>query len=220
MPGAVAGDSVPSVAAGPEEDAAWVVVELPLAPAAALAFIRDVQRLFRLNPYLEIQSWETVSGSGRGELHRARWVNEMNGIAGDFELAVVPAKSPPGFRLEYGAGLKRCTEVSVEPAGGERSTLTLRDIYDTPRGPDREQRLREVDRSLVPWGAAIRRYVQGLQRWGRWPPYRWYMTGYWLRMKPRERRIARLLIWTTALEFLVFLLVLGVFLVEHARVSE
>jgi len=218
MPKAAAGESRPAAAAAPGEDAAWVVVELPVAPDAALAFVGDVQRLFRLNPYLEILSWETVPGRESRERYRARWVNEMNGIASDLELAVVPNETLLGYRVEYSAGIKRSTEVRVEQAAGGTSVLTLRDAYDTPRGAGRERRLQEVDRSLVPWGAAIRRYLLGIQRWSRWPLYRWYMTGYWLRMKPRERRIARLLVWTTALEFLVFLLVLSVFLVDHSGV--
>jgi len=216
MPDTASVNCVTPDSAAPGEDAAWVVVELPVSADAALAFVGDAERLFRLNPHLEIQSWERAPAPDHGQRYRVRWISELSGVAQELELAIVPGEAN-GFSVEYSAGIKRFTRVQVERRGGGTGVLTLRDVYDTPQGADREERLREVDRSLVPWGAAIRRYLLGLQRWGRWPLYRWYMTGYWLRMKPRERRIARLLIWTTALEFLVFALVLAVFLADHGR---
>lgn len=214
MQGAAPANSL--AAAVPGEDAAWVVVDLPLSADAAQAFVADVERLFRLNPHLEIESWEIIAASDHGSRYRVRWTSDLDGVPRKLELAVVPGAAP-GFRVDYSAGIKRFTRVQVEPAGSGTAILTLRDEYDTPQGADRQQRLKEVDRSLVPWGAAIRRYLLGLQRWGRWPLYRWYMTGYWVRMKPRERRVARLLIWTTVLEFVVFALVLAVLVAEQGR---
>jgi len=81
--------------------------------------------------------------------------------------------------------------------------LPIRESY---RQPENEAELAEVDRSLTPWGVAIRRHFLGLARWGRLPLYRWWRERVWLGMKPRERRIARLIVWSTVIEFFVFLL--------------
>ncbi len=74
--------------------------------------------------------------------------------------------------------------------------------------------LAQVDRSLTPWGVAIRRHLLGLSRWGRIPLYRRWREQLWLGMRPRERRIVRLIAWVTALEFVVFLFVLAILVIE------
>ncbi len=47
--------------------------------------------------------------------------------------------------------------------------------------------------------------------------YNWYRERFWLKMPPRQRRIARLIIWTTALEFVVFLFVFVIYWLELGR---
>ena len=39
-------------------DAAWVAIEVPIAPEKLRAFCRDLERLYRINPYLEIRAWK------------------------------------------------------------------------------------------------------------------------------------------------------------------
>lgn len=187
------------------ENAAWVDIELPLAPQQALGYARNIERLLRLNPHLEIARFE-VEAEGR---YRLEGLNEMNGLAVSCGLTLREAGAD-GFRLDYDGGLKLATQVTAAPhAGG--ALLTIRESY---RQPEREADLAQVDRSLTPWGMAIRRHLLGLARWGHLAPYRWWRERVWLGMKPRERRIARLLAWITALEFVVFLLVLAILVIE------
>jgi hypothetical protein len=35
----------------------WVVIDTPLAPQALAVFCRDLERLYRINPYLEFHAW-------------------------------------------------------------------------------------------------------------------------------------------------------------------
>ena len=67
------------------------------------------------------------------------------------------------------------------------------------------------------WGSVIRRYFLRRARWGWLPFYGWFQDQFWLKMPPRQRRIARLIIWTTALEFVVFLFVFIIYWLELGR---
>lgn len=182
-------------------------VDLPQPAAEVAAYLQDVERLFRLNPFLEIRRFEAAPGQFTIDL-----LNEANGLAVSGKLTFEPADRL-GYRLRYDSGLKLETEVSVAPqAAGTR--LRIRENY---RPPADDAELAQVDRSLTPWGEAIRRHFLGLARWSKVPFYRWWREGIWLGLRPRERRIVRLLGWITVLEFAVFLLVVAIFVAESGR---
>jgi hypothetical protein len=187
------------------DNAAWVSIELPLAPEEVLDCVRDVERFLRLNPHLEIARFERAA-DGR---FRLEGLNEMNGLAVSCGLTFQDAGAG-GFNLRYDGGLKLATEVTAA-AHGAGALLTIRESY---RQPESDADLAQVDRSLTPWGVAIRRHILGLSRWGRIPPYRWWRERVWLGMRPRERRIVRLIAWVTLLEFVVFLFVLAILVIE------
>lgn len=198
------------------DNSAWATIAARLPMPALAAFLTDVERLFRLNPYLEIDSWQEDHGPFRpGKRYRVAWLNEMTGLRRQVNVTVEAAGSA-GFTLAYDSGLKRATQVLLE-ADGAGSRLTLRDYYHSPDGPDREALLKEVDRSLVPWAASVHDFLRGWGRWSRLAPYRWYKGRYWLRMPPRQRRIVRLIVWTTVLEFIVFLFVFAIYWLESQR---
>lgn len=185
----------------PEENAAWVDVDLPQSALEVSEYVRDIERLLRLNPYLEIRRCAAVAGG-----YEIEALNEMNGFAVSGRLTFRECGSR-GYALNYDGGLKRCTEVSVEPLGAG-TRLRIRETYREP-GSDAE--LEQVDRSLTPWGQAIRRHFLGLARWGRLPAYRWWRERVWLAMRPRERRITRLIVWATAIEFGLFVGIVWLF---------
>ncbi|MBT9613991.1 MAG: hypothetical protein IV108_12080 [Burkholderiales bacterium] len=205
------------------QDAAWVNVETPLTPVQLFAFITDAERLFRLNPYLEIHVWQSAqrSVSEGGRIH-LKYLNEMNGVARELGVTVTEFKPGVGYTLNYSEGLKRATEIKVE-ARGQGAELIIKDYYhaveekldDTPEA--REARLTEADRSLTPWGVAIRQHLISLARWNWLPFYRPLRETFWLTMAPRNRRISRLIIWITALEFFAFLFVFLIYWIEYRR---
>jgi len=199
------------------EDAAWATVSLPLPPAELFRFVQDVERLFRLNPYLRIESWSEEPGPFQpGKRFRLECLNEMSGVRAALMLTLCEASTGLGYSLRYDRGLKGATEVMVEPADGA-SRLTIKDAYHIPDEAGREERLKEVDRSLVPWAASVHAYVRGLHRWSWFLPYRWYKERFWLPMTPPQRRITRLIVWTTLLEFVVFLFVFAIYWLEGQR---
>lgn len=203
-----------------EENAAWISVDLPLAASELFDSLRNVERLLRLNPYLEILSWrEPVPGPlSAGKRFQAETLNEVNGLRQDRTLIVADFIEGRGYTLRYDNGLKQSTIIGVEELTPHTSRLTIKDCY-----PDRlaqeeiDTRLIEVDKSLIPWGDAIRRYYVSRKAWGWLPLYGYLQNGPWLKMPPRHRRIARMIIWVSVLEFVVFLFVFLIYWLEMGR---
>lgn len=206
-------------AAGPEnaqgDNSVWATVEIPAPPGEVLALCRNVGQLLRLNPYLDIRACEEAPGPfAPGKRFRLHALNEMTGIERDLTLSLEGAWTD-GFILGYSEGFKRALEVRVAPHG-TGCALTLREHYRPADPPDDAAQLAEVDGSVTPWAVCVRRHVIGARRWGRLAPYRWVQR-FWLGMRPRERRIARLITWITVLEFVVFLFVFAIFWIERQR---
>lgn len=178
-----------------DDNAAWVEAEMPLAPAALLEFLDDLQRVWRLNPYLAIESWQEGDG---GFLLCAD--NEANGRR--VEVRARREALPDGFRLRYDNGLKQSSEFTVAPRAAG-SLLRVVERYAPVDGPD-DPRAAESDRSLVPWIAALRRHIVARVRWGRLPGWHWWSERFMLSMPPRQRGIVRLIVWATLIEFVIF----------------
>lgn len=202
------------------EDSAWVSMVLPLSPDEVYTFIQKIERLFRLNPHLEIKSWQE-DAPGRvfpGKQIRVDTLNEMNGMQQNMIMSVGDVQPDGAFSLSYGSGLKQATVFTVQGLTQASSLLVVKELYPAEiSATEREARLNEVDKSLVPWGTAIRSYFLRRTRWGWLPFFNWLQDTFWLGMAPRHRRIARLLIWITVLEFVVFLFVFVIYWLELGR---
>ncbi len=206
----------------PGADFALISVDLPLSTGELYAFIQNTERLFRLNPHLEIKSWQE-DAPGKiftGKQIRVNSMNEMNGLTQSLTLSVSDVQPEVSFTLNYDSGLKKATIFSVQPVGSASSKLVLKELYpDELSIAEREKRLNEVDNSLLPWGAAIHSYFKRKSRW-RWLPFHsWLQNSVWLGMTPRHRRISRLIIWTMVLEFVVFLFVFAIYWSELGRAN-
>ena len=194
----------------PARDAYWVSVDTPLNLSALRDFCADIERLFRINPYLEFQAWQQ-----RGAVHfHAKFHNQSNGqtVALDMRLERV---SPDDFSVVYGEGIKAYTRFQLEPtAAGSRITIT--DDYSRLPDAERAQRLNQVDKSLDAWGWALHEYLRHQQRWGRIAPWRWYLRRWWLPMTPRARRITYMLVLITTAELALVVLVALIYWIEFA----
>lgn len=199
----------------------WATVALPLAPAEALRFCQDIERLLRLNPYLEIRSWQEMPGAlAPGKRFHLQALNEMTGIEHDLDLTLTEL-SAERLCFRYSQGAKQVLELGVSPpdpatARGKStaSILTLREYYDTT-APVEVLEL-EVDRGIVRWGSCLHRHLRDQRRWG-WLPGYGRLRRFWLSMPPRHRRIGRWLVWIGVAEFAFFLFVLIIFVLERTR---
>jgi hypothetical protein len=186
-------------------DAAWVTIEVPLEPAALAAFCRDIERLYRINPYLEFKRWrETAPGAFAVSVRNLS--NQR-----DFELQLTLERaSERDFSLRYDRGVKRSTRFEIDAADGG-SRLRITDDYTGAMEADSA----EVDRSLHAWGVALREYLLRDRRWGWCAPWRWYMRRVWVPMKPSARRITFIILVVTLAEIAFFALVMAIYWAEH-----
>lgn len=190
------------------DDAAWACVNTPLPAERLIAFCRkDVERLFRINPMYEFEAW--TPSEGGSTCFKAR--NLSNDQTIDTELQIEQLDT--GLRVVYLSGLKRSTEFRVETTP-EGSRLAVVEEYRELDETEREARIGEVDKSLVPWANYLQEYLVKWNRWGWFPPWRWYMRKVWQPMTPSARRITYMILWITFAEIIAFLLVFLVFWLE------
>jgi hypothetical protein len=189
-----------------EPDAAWAQFELDQPVEAIGRLLANPILVLRLNPLVTYERLESDAG-GR-LLMRAR--NDSNGLAIDTSATTSTDATIPALSFAFSSGIKRETRLQGETTA-TGSKLRITDVYGRP-SDDGPQGQEAADRSLVPWTAALRRHLERDARWGRIPGYRWLAEVFWPSMTPGHRRIAWLLVWTTALESLVFLAVLAVYL--------
>ena len=190
---------------GPEPaDAAWVVIDTPLAPKELAAFCSDLERLYRINPYLEFGLWREAAPGAFAVAFR----NLSN--QREFELLLaLERNSASDFTVRYDRGIKLGTRFEIEfSATGSRLRIT--DEYHgtaTDTG--------EVDKSLHAWGVALREYLLRERRWRWCAPWRWYMRRVWVPMKPSARRITFIILMVTLAEIALIALVLAIYWIEH-----
>ena len=192
-------------------DASWVIVDTPLSLPALREFCADIERLFRINPYLEFECWRRT---GADSIH-ASFRNLSNQQRVELDLRI-ERESDDAFALIYRAGIKARTRFVLEPSSAG-SRLTITDDYAGLPPAEREQRLCEVDQSLTAWGWALHEYLRREQRWGGCAPWRWYMRRLWLPMTPRARRITYMLVLLTAAELVLVLLVATIYWIEFSN---
>ena len=193
----------PPPAAESHEDAAWVRITTALTAADLRAFLDDVERLYRINPLLEIVAFETL-GENR---YRLAADNHSNGQRLDAVLAVTAKDS--ALEISYSAGLKVATHFRVEAAPGG-AQLVVTDIYGGGSLEQRRVRAGEVDLSLNAWGRALHDYLKVWARWSWLAPWRWYMRRVWQPMKPSARRVVWMIWVISAFEVVALVALMAI----------
>ena len=192
-----------------QEDRVRAETQVPIGAEAMFEFVSNIERLVRLNPHLDIASWQRLPD---GMLIAA--LNETTGRRIETAVSVETRRSLRTIVLSYADGLKQATTLTVEGGDGDGCRLIVTEHY--PFIADaQDPRVAEVDRSLIPWVDAIRRHLLGRQRWGWLPGWRWWHEQFLPGMPPRQRRIVRMIVWVGVLEFVVFLFVAAIFWAER-----
>lgn len=196
---------------GNSQDAAWAAVNVPLSPAELTQFCqKDLERLFRINPYLEFTTWEQrpdgkVHFSGRNSSQEPPF---------EFDLILRVEAQADGLTVHYEDGLKLNTRFKVE-ASEFGAKLTVHEDYR----PLSEQALaaqqQEIDRSLTTWAGDLQKFLVMWKQWRWLPPWRWYMNRVWKRLKPSGRRISYMFWWITLVEIALIALGTAIYLLEY-----
>lgn len=187
----------------PHEDAAWVRISTALTAADLRAFLDDVERLYRINPLLEIADFE-ILGESR---YRLAAHNHSNGQRLDVVLAVTAKDS--ALEVAYSQGLKAATHFRVEP-GPAGADLIFTDIYGGGSVEERRARAGEVDLSMNAWGRALHDYLRAWACWSWLAPWRWYMRRVWQPMKPSARRIVWMMWVISAFEVVALVVLIAI----------
>jgi hypothetical protein len=193
------------------EDVAWASTNTPLTVSALNEFCTDIERLFRINPMLEFELWDS-----RDENHftfAGRNISQEQPFDFQFELSV--SKLDDGIRIDYDKGIKSSTTFTIEPAP-QGSKLTITDRYDRLPPGERSTHIHEVDKSLVLWAQYLQQYLVNWKRWSRFRLWRWYMRRVWQPMKPAGRRITYMLLWISVVEIALIALGTAIYFVEYA----
>ncbi len=196
-----------------DEDIAWVSFVSPLSAQTLVHFCQqDIERLLRINPFLEFKEWRDIGG---GRFHFIlRNLSQEKPFELDTEL--YSDILPDGLKLNYKDGIKLATTFWVESTD-EGSRLTITDFYN-PRLSKKEKaaRLGEVDKSLQVWAADLQQYLVRWEKWSHFAPWRWYMTKVWQPMKPTARRITYMLLWVSLVEVALIVLGAGIYFMEFS----
>jgi len=192
------------------EDAAWASTNTPLTVDALKDFCTDIERLFRINPMLEFERWDSTSDNHF--VFAGRNISQAQPF--DFEYELSASKLDDGVRIDYDKGIKSSTTFTIEPVP-QGSKLTVTDRYERLPPEQRGEHMSEVDKSLVAWAQYLQQYLINWQRWSRFGLWRWYMRRVWQPMKPAGRRITYMLLWITVVEFALIGLGVGVYFAEY-----
>jgi len=198
-----------------EKDAAWASINTPLHMDTLQVFIQDVERLLRINPMLEFKKFEKLGPSH----YFMQGKNISQDPAYTFETELQVTQTANGIEIEYEQGIKARTVVQIEAAtledGEPGSKLTLTDHYNRLDEEALQERLNEVDKSLVNWATDLQRYTMNWRRWSRFKLWRWYMRRIWQPMKPTARRITYMLLWISIVEVALIALGAAIYLSEY-----
>jgi len=194
------------------EDAAWAAIQIPFKPSELLQFCHnDIERLFRINPYLEFNNWESLGNN----TYRFSGKNISQEQAFDFDLKFVVEKNHNGLQVNYENGLKQQTIFAIEPSDyGAR--LTIRENYVPISEQELQQHQGEIDRSLTTWAGDIQKFLIMWKQWQWLAPWRWYMDTVWKKLKPSGRRITYMFWWITVVEVVLIALGAVIYFLEYA----
>ena len=168
------------------DDAAWAAVNTPLSVDELKTFCQDIERLFRINPMLEFNAWEKLSDNR-------------------YRMAVKNISQEQPFEIDV--------ELEVEHQDDEIK-LTLIDEYGLSEA-ERNEKINEVDKSLVNWADYLQRYLIVWKKWSKHGWWRWYMKRIWQPMKPTGRRITYMFLWITLVEIALIVLGAGIYWSEY-----
>jgi len=187
------------------ENSAWAGLNTSLTVNELIDFCSDIERMFRINPYLEFTHWSQTNPQ-HAHIHITNISNEE---PFKLETDITINRLDDGYRIDYADGVKASTHFKIEPNETGSMLKIIDEYHDIDEGD--EISIKQVDKSIVAWAKDVQEYIFKWWRWKWLAPWRWYMRGPWQRMKPPARRITYMLFWITFAELLGFILIFVIF---------
>lgn len=193
------------------EDAAWAAVNTPLSVDELKVFCQDIERLFRINPMLEFNTWEQLANNR----YRMAVKNISQEQPFNLDVELEAEQQSDEIIIHYANGIKKKTIFKIEPSE-YGSKLTIIDDYGNLSEEERSARINEVDKSLVNWADYLQRFLITWKKWSKHRWWRWYMKRIWQPMKPTGRRITYMFLWITLVEIALIVLGAGIYWSEFS----
>ncbi|MDW3096110.1 MAG: hypothetical protein R8G33_10595 [Gammaproteobacteria bacterium] len=187
------------------DNAAWVRIKTNLDVKTLFEFCQQVERLFRLNPYLIFNHWQQNAKTSI----TAVWENHSNKKVYQIDTCIELEIKDNEICAKYQSGVKSETYFIVEPSG-QSADLVIIDRYRSS-GNDS---LDEVDKSIHAWGKGLHKFFKQYSRLRHIPYSEYIIDKYWIRLTPMARRIIYILLVVTAVE-IIALVLLVLILANH-----
>ena len=134
------------------ENAAWVVIPTRLTATILFNFCMNIERVFRLNPYLKITTWCEIN-TNNYEVELENYSSEQ---VLKLSTQIKVEKLQNELQLSYSAGIKNKTYFIIEETN-RGAQLMIIDDY----GESGQKDVGQVDKSLSEWGSALERFFAG-----------------------------------------------------------
>lgn len=177
------------------ENAAWVTIPTKLSVDVLLEFCSNVERLYRLNPYLKIFSWRALSKN----TIKADWENHSMAVEARTTTQFEIKHSNNEIQLKYLSGIKQTTYLIIDVTRSG-SQLTIIDDYGDSKISTK------VDKSLNAWGQSLKRFFDHYVCLHQIPFAKTIIDRYWIQFSPFTRRISYILVVLAAIELIALLL--------------
>ncbi len=191
------------------DNKAWAEFKTPLRQDALIHFCRDIEQLFKINPYLEIKQWKNLGP----QKYFIDVVNHSQNHTFSLKTNIYVTDIDDGIKIEYENGIKSETILKTLSIP-EGSKLKITEKYHSPSSNDTANELSSVDKSLTKWAEEVQNYVIDWQRWSWFLPWKLYKQRIWLPMKPMARRITYMIIWISIIEIALILLGVTIYFLE------
>ncbi len=173
----------------------------------AYNILKDIRRLFRLNPYYEIKNFKEISADTYEMLLR----NEANKFEEKQVIRVTRYNADKKISIEYdsNSGMKTITTFDIQ-AAGKGIKIAAEDSFDLSKISDKEKTSEIIDRTIPYWLSQIRSYLKLLEKKTLLNEIKlFYKEKIWLEMSPFGRRVAKLILILTVIETLFILAILA-----------
>ncbi len=179
------------------ENAAWVTVPCNLDSQELASICSDVEKIFRLNPYLKIRIWQPSN------IHSAHvnWENHSSHHVFVVDTNIQVQVEHNKIKIEYDSGPKKETQFLINELE-KGSELIIVDDY----GANKHTSYAEIDKSIKAWGASLNQFFSHYSVIKYIPFAKLLINKVWIRMNPMARRITYILFVITAVELLALLL--------------
>ncbi len=185
-------------------NAAWVRVPTQLDERSLFFFCLQVEKVFRLNPYLRIHHWVEYNDSTD-----VAWENSSHHVPLKQNTRITISADANEICIRYQSGAKIETYFIIEKNKQEADLIIVDRYQDNAKGSSSE-----IDKSIHAWGESLFRFFNHYQYLRRIPLIDKVINRFWIKLSPMARRITYILFIITVVEMIALTLLVILLLIN------